>query len=140
MALDAVFHLGGISTESHGIDSESNIIVCTTCTKPARKKGVKRILFASSNPAIVSIRAMVQLRPDMPPRRIVCTASAKSSVNVVAFYFDRYGIETACLRIGRSFPEPANRRMLATLFELRRFTSACSVGRRVEYARQSNLD
>lgn len=30
------------------------------------------------------------------------------------FYFDRYGIETVCIRIGSSFPEPVDRRMLAT--------------------------
>ncbi len=30
------------------------------------------------------------------------------------FCFDRYGIETVSLRIGSSFPEPRDRRMLAT--------------------------
>jgi uronate dehydrogenase len=34
--------------------------------------------------------------------------------NLSRFYFDRYGIETVCLRIGSSFPEPRDRRMLAT--------------------------
>ena len=34
--------------------------------------------------------------------------------NLARFYFDRYGIETVCLRIGSSFPEPKDRRMLAT--------------------------
>jgi uronate dehydrogenase len=34
--------------------------------------------------------------------------------NVARFYFDRYGIESVCLRIGSSFPEPKDRRMLAT--------------------------
>ena len=29
-------------------------------------------------------------------------------------YWDRYGIETVCLRIGSSFPEPRDRRMLVT--------------------------
>src|SRR5678815_5563739 len=31
-----------------------------------------------------------------------------------SFYFDRYGIESVCLRIGSSFPEPKDRRMLAS--------------------------
>ena len=31
-----------------------------------------------------------------------------------SFYFDRHGIETVSLRIGSSFPEPKDRRMLAT--------------------------
>ena len=34
--------------------------------------------------------------------------------NLSRFYFDRYGLETVCLRIGSSFPEPKDRRMLAT--------------------------
>ena len=44
------------------------------------------------------------------------------------FYFDRYGIETACLRIGSSFPEPKDRRMLATWLsydDLDRLVTAC---------------
>jgi len=34
--------------------------------------------------------------------------------DVGRFYLDRYGIESACLRIGSSFPEPKDRRMLYT--------------------------
>jgi uronate dehydrogenase len=44
------------------------------------------------------------------------------------FYFDRYGIETACVRIGSSFPEPRDRRMLASWLsydDLHRLIAAC---------------
>jgi uronate dehydrogenase len=44
------------------------------------------------------------------------------------FYFDRYGIETACVRIGSSFPEPVDRRMLASWLsygDLYRLVTAC---------------
>ncbi|MEN9539103.1 MAG: hypothetical protein RLZZ126_1338, partial [Pseudomonadota bacterium] len=34
--------------------------------------------------------------------------------DISRFYFDRYGIETACVRIGSSFPEPRDRRMLSS--------------------------
>ena len=34
--------------------------------------------------------------------------------NLAQFYWDRYGLETVSLRIGSSFPEPKDRRMLAT--------------------------
>jgi uronate dehydrogenase len=33
---------------------------------------------------------------------------------MASFYFDRYGIETVSIRIGSSFPEAQNRRMLCT--------------------------
>jgi uronate dehydrogenase len=44
------------------------------------------------------------------------------------FYFDRYGIETACVRIGSSFAEPKDRRMLASWLsfdDLHRLITAC---------------
>ncbi len=34
--------------------------------------------------------------------------------NVARFYYDRHGVESVCLRIGSSFPEPKDRRMLPT--------------------------
>jgi uronate dehydrogenase len=34
--------------------------------------------------------------------------------NLAQFYFDRYGLESVCVRIGSSFAEPRDRRMLAT--------------------------
>jgi uronate dehydrogenase len=34
--------------------------------------------------------------------------------NLSRLYFDRYGIETVCLRIGSCFPQPRDRRMLST--------------------------
>ena len=43
-------------------------------------------------------------------------------------YFDRYGIETACLRIGSSYAEPTDRRMRATWLsfdDLHRLITAC---------------
>jgi uronate dehydrogenase len=43
-------------------------------------------------------------------------------------YFDRYGIETACVRIGSSFAEPKDRRMLASWLsfdDLHRLITAC---------------
>jgi uronate dehydrogenase len=43
-------------------------------------------------------------------------------------YFDRYGIETACIRIGSAFAEPKDRRMLASWLsfdDLHRLISAC---------------
>ncbi|EGH31230.1 hypothetical protein PSYJA_20513, partial [Pseudomonas syringae pv. japonica str. M301072] len=34
--------------------------------------------------------------------------------DMASFYFDRYGIETVSIRIGSSFAEPQNRRMMST--------------------------
>jgi uronate dehydrogenase len=51
----------------------------------------------------------------MPPRPDGHYGLSKAfGEDLSRFYFDRYGIETACVRIGSSFPEPKDRRMLAT--------------------------
>jgi len=61
------------------------------------------------------------------------------------YYFDRFGIETVCLRIGASFPEVRDRRMLATflshddLAELVRCAlTAPTVGHSVIYGVSNN--
>ena len=74
------------------------------------------------------------------------TASARRSARTSSrFYFDRYGIETVCLRIGSSFPEPKDRRMLATWLsydDLERLVvaslTAPVVGRSVVYGMSDN--
>jgi uronate dehydrogenase len=43
-------------------------------------------------------------------------------------YFERYGIETACVRIGSCLPEPKDRRMLASWIshdDMHRLITAC---------------
>jgi uronate dehydrogenase len=65
--------------------------------------------------------------------------------NLARFYFDRYGVETACLRIGSSFPVPKDRRMLATWMsfdDLERLVVSCLtapvVGYSVVYGMSAN--
>ena len=51
--VDGIIHLGGISGEApwEGI-LQSNIIGCYNLFEAARKQGVKRVVFASSNHAV----------------------------------------------------------------------------------------
>ena len=67
--------------------------------------------------------------------------------NLARFYFDRYGIESVCLRIGSSFPEPRDVRMLTTwlsyddLTELVRCAlTAPGVGFTIAYGVSANRD
>ena len=114
--IDAVVHLGGISTEQP-FDAilQANIVGAYNLYEAARRHGVKRIVFASSNHVTGFYRqdqvidATVPVRPDG-----YYGLSKAFGENLSRFYFDRYGIETVCLRIGSSFPEPRDRRMLAT--------------------------
>jgi uronate dehydrogenase len=60
-------------------------------------------------------RADEVIDPTMPVRPDGYYGISKAfGENLSRFYWDRYGIESVCLRIGSSFPEPRDRRMLAT--------------------------
>ncbi len=113
---DAIVHFGGISVESP-FDAilRSNIVGTYNVYEAARRHGVKRVVFASSNHVIgfykqtERIDAEAPLRPDGLYGLSKCFGEDLSRL-----YFDRYGIETVCLRIGSSFPAPKDRRMLST--------------------------
>jgi uronate dehydrogenase len=114
--IDAVVHLGGISTEQP-FDAivQANIIGVYNVYEAARKHGVKRIVFASSNHVTGYYRQDEVIDTRAPARPDGYYGISKAfGENLSRFYFDRYGIETVCLRIGSSFPEPRDRRMLAT--------------------------
>ncbi len=113
---DAILHFGGISVEA-AFDPilQSNIVGVFNLYEAARKHGVKRVVFASSNHVVgfyrqdETIDAAAPMRPDSLYGVSKCFGESLSR-----FYFDRHAIETVCLRIGSSFPEPRDRRMLAT--------------------------
>lgn len=128
--VDAVVHFGGISVEQP-FDKilPANIVGVYNLYEAARKNGVKRIVFASSNHVTGFYRTDQVVSPDMPVRPDTYYGLSKAfGENLARFYFDRYGIETACLRIGSSFTEPRDRRMLATWLsynDLHRLIAAC---------------
>ena len=114
--VDAVVHLGGISTEKPFDEIvQSNIIGTYNLYEAARIHGTRRIIFASSNHVTGFYRQDQFVDATMPVRPDGYYALSKAfGENLGRFYFDRYGVETVCLRIGSSFPEPKDRRMLAT--------------------------
>ena len=67
------------------------------------------------------------LRPPKRPDGFYGLSKAFSE-DLARLYFDRHGIEAACLRIGSCFPEPVDARMLATWLsrdDLTRLVTAC---------------
>ena len=114
--VDAVVHLGGISTE-HAFEDilPANIVGTYHVYEGARLHGVKRVVFASSNHVTGFYRQCDTVSPRDPVRPDGYYGLSKAfGENLGQFYWDRYGIETVSLRIGSSFPEPRDRRMLAT--------------------------
>ena len=114
--VDAVVHLGGASVEGPFEPIlQANIVGLYHLYEAARKQGVKRIVFASSNHVTGFYRQDEVIDARMPMRPDGHYGLSKAfGENLAQFYFDRYGLETVSLRIGSSFPEPKDRRMLAT--------------------------
>lgn len=128
--VDAIVHLGGVSVEGPFLPIlQANILGLHHLYEAARKHGVKRVVFASSNHVTGFYRQSQTIRPDMPARPDGNYGVSKAfGEDLSRFYFDRHGIETACLRIGSSFPAPKDRRMLATWLsygDLHRLITAC---------------
>ena len=127
---DAIVHLGGISVEApFEAIVQANILGVYHLYEAARKHGVKRIVFASSNHVTGFYKQSETINADHPARPDSYYGVSKAfGEDFSRFYFDRYGIETACVRIGSSFPEPRDRRMLATWLsydDLHRLIAAC---------------
>ena len=128
--VDAVVHLGGVSVEAAFEPIlQANILGMYNLYEAARKQGVKRVIFASSNHVMGFYKQSETITASHPPRPDGLYGVSKAfGEDLSRFYFDRYGIETACVRIGSSFPEPRDRRMLATWLsfdDLHRLVTAC---------------
>ncbi len=128
--VDAIVHLGGVSVERPFDEIlPANIVGVYNLYEAARKQGVKRVVFASSNHVTGFYKQSETIDASAPPRPDSMYGISKAfGEDLSRFYFDRHGIETACLRIGSSFPEPKDRRMLASWLsydDLHRLITAC---------------
>jgi len=128
--VDAIVHMGGVSVEGPFAPIlQANIVGVYNLYEAARKHGTQRVVFASSNHVTGFYKQSETINTDRPPRPDGNYGLSKAfGEDISRMYFDRYGIETACVRIGSSFPEPRDRRMLATWLsydDLHRLITAC---------------
>jgi uronate dehydrogenase len=127
---NAIVHLGGISVEApFPAILQANILGLYHLYEAARQHGVRRVVFASSNHVTGFYKQSETITADHPARPDSFYGVSKAfGEDLSRLYFDRHGIETACVRIGSSFAEPRDRRMLATWLsfdDLHRLVSAC---------------
>ncbi|GGE76999.1 uronate dehydrogenase [Massilia psychrophila] len=116
--VDVVLHFGGLSTE-YAFDDimQANILGTANVYEAVHKCAVKRVVFASSNHAVGFYRTTDVIDADAPTRPDTFYGVSKCfGESLSRYYYDRLGIETVCVRIGSSFPEPRNRRMMTTYF------------------------
>lgn len=113
--VDAVVHMGGISAEDEW-DAllPANIVGTYNLYEAARRAGVKRVVFASSNHVVGFHRRTRVIGPDEAIRPDTRYGVTKAFGEALArLYADKHGLESVCLRIGQFRPRPANSRMLS---------------------------
>jgi uronate dehydrogenase len=146
---DAIVHLGGISVDVRSRrSSRPTSRACSTCTK--RRGAMVCAAWCSPVPTTSSgFHEQGKLLDADAPRRPdgYYGLSKAFGEDLSRFYFDRYGIESACLRIGSSYPEPKDRRMLVTWLSYADLTSlvqAClfapGLGHAIVYGVSANRD
>jgi uronate dehydrogenase len=113
--IDGVVHLGGYSIEgSWDTILNANIVGCYNMFEAAYRKGVKRVVFATSNHAVGfyprsrKIGVDVTVRPDS--RYGISKAFGEA---VGAFYADKHGLRVTCIRIGNFGDKPIDQRRLS---------------------------
>lgn len=115
--VEAVVHLAGQPTEAPWpAVRESNIDGLYELFEAARRAGVRRVVYASSNHAAgFTPRGAGELPADTPVRPDTLYGVSKAFGEALArYYCDRYGFSVACLRIGTFAEQPPDARALAT--------------------------
>jgi uronate dehydrogenase len=128
--VDAIIHLGGYSVEGPwaGI-LRANIVGCYNVFEAARRNGVKRILFPTSNHAVgfyarsQTIDHRVYPRPDSRYGVSKVFGEALGSL-----YADKYGMQVFCMRIGNVNVRPIDKRRLSILFTPRDLAQLVTIG------------
>src|SRR3954447_6512959 len=113
--VDATVHLGGFSVEGPwDAILRANIVGCYNAFEAARRNGVKRVLFASSNHATGFYK-----RDQKIDHRVLTKPDSRYGVSKAfgeqlgSLYADKYGLEVVCMRIGNVTVAPPDRRRLS---------------------------
>jgi uronate dehydrogenase len=113
--VDGIVHLGGFSVEGPWETIlQANIIGCYNLFEAARRHGVERVVFASSNhvvgfyPRQRRIGVDAAVRPDSR-----YGASKAFGEALAALYAFKHGLRVTCIRIGNVSDVPADRRRLS---------------------------
>jgi uronate dehydrogenase len=128
--VDGILHFGGFSVEGPwDTILQANIIGGYNLFEAARKKGVKRIIFASSNhtmgfyPRHSKIGTDVTARPDS--RYGVSKVFGEA---LGALYADKHGLSVTCLRIGNFGDRPLDQRRLSIWLKPEDLVQLCQIG------------
>lgn len=133
--IDAVVHLGGHPREAEWETIlRSNILGAINLWEGAKRHGVDRVVFASSNHAIGLYRREERLDHRTPPRPDGRYGLSKAfGEDLAALYAYKWGVRGFCMRIGTCFPEPMNERALHTWQSREDFVRLVRTGLEADY-------
>jgi len=117
--IDCVIHLAGIPVEPAENAWTSllpaNIVGTYTIFEAARRAGVKRMIYASSNHVVGFYRRDQTVDVDVPVRPDTLYGATKVFGEAVGrLYADKHGMSVSCVRIGSFREAPEDKRQLAT--------------------------
>ena len=129
-SVDAIMHLGGFSVEGPWqMILRANIIGCYNLFEAARRNGVKRVLFASSNHATGFYKRDEKIDHRVYPKPDSRYGVSKAfGEQIGSLYADKYGMEVFCMRIGNVTVAPPDKRRLSNWISPRDFARLVSVG------------
>ncbi len=128
--VDALVHLGAWPVEGDWpLILSSNIIGAYNGFEAARRNGVKRVVFASSNHAVGFYRrdeTIDHLAAPKPDSRYGVSKAFGEALG--ALYAHKYGLGVLAIRIGNVNPEPLDKRRLAIWVSPRDIAQLVSIG------------
>jgi len=118
---DAIVHFGAAPVERPWEEVlESSIKGGYNVYEAARRHGIRRIVYASSIHAVGYERREAGADTDTPHNPDTLYGVSKCFVEDLGkMYFNKFGIESAMLRINSCYEKPADRRHLATWLSFR---------------------
>ena len=120
----AIVHLGGVSVERPFEEVLGPNIRGAYHIYEAARRERARVIFASSNHAVGFYERTETLDADCPLRPDSFYGLSKVYGEMMGqLYWDKHGVESVAIRIGSSFSEPVDERMLATWFSYDDLTS-----------------
>jgi uronate dehydrogenase len=113
--VDAVIHLAAVASEAPFDEILSgNITTTYSLFEGARRAGVRRVVFASTNHVIGFYPRGETVGPDDPVRPDTFYGVSKAFGEALGrLYADKYGLEVVCLRIGSFAERPTTTRQLS---------------------------
>ena len=128
--IDGIVHLGGQSLEADWETVlQANIAGCYNLFEAARRQGVQRVVFASTNHVAGFYPRTTRIDHQAPPRTDSRYGLSKAFGEALGrLYADKHGLRVLCIRIGHFADRPTDRRRLSIWISPRDFRQLVRIG------------